>query len=172
MKRLIYSICVLCVTVMTFHQALGGNARLDWNASSSSDVEFYRIYMGADSGNYYQHLNVGKSLYYTFYGLSDDTTYYFAVTAIDSAGYESSYSNEVSISFEDVSSPDTTYWEGDLDKDGDVDNQDKAILQSIWYTESATMNLVGANMINAYDLAKFARNHGKTGYKSITQGGQ
>lgn len=41
-----------------------------------------------------QGLNVGNTTRYTVTGLDPDTTYYFAVTAYNLVGQESTYSNE------------------------------------------------------------------------------
>jgi len=72
------------------------NAALGWDASQSSDVAGYRIYSGTSSGVYQQTDDAGPSTTGTLSGLTGATTYYFAVTAYDSRGLESTPSNEVS----------------------------------------------------------------------------
>jgi hypothetical protein len=62
-------------------------------------VAGYRLYYGTASRSYAQ--SPGSGLYtgsttVTVTGLSSGNTYYFAVTALDAAGGESGYSNEVS----------------------------------------------------------------------------
>lgn len=139
---------------------------LEWDASISTDIDYYRIYWGVESGVYYRSYDVGKNTAWTLYGLHGDTTYYFAVTAIDSGDYESEFSNEEILAFD----TDTTYWEGDLNFDGAVDATDKTIIQTNWYSTSTTYNIVGSTTIDVYDLAMLARNYNKTGYKSIIKG--
>jgi hypothetical protein len=66
-----------------------------WSAVSGATS--YRLYYGTASGDYIQSygagLNVGNVTSYTVEGLSSGT-YYVAVTAIDSSGAETGYSNE------------------------------------------------------------------------------
>jgi fibronectin type 3 domain-containing protein len=62
-------------------------------------VTGYKIYWGKSSGVYLQAkdtgIAVGNVLTYTVVGLTSGTAYFFAVTAVDNLGMESSYSNEV-----------------------------------------------------------------------------
>lgn len=67
---------------------------LEWLANSDS-VTGYRLYKGIESRSYTENMNVGNVLTGTFSNLSPDTTYYFAVSAYNSSGMESTYSNEV-----------------------------------------------------------------------------
>ena len=78
-------------------------AILDWDRAASPNVIGYRIYYGLAPGTYFlplgQGLNVGNVLTSIITGLSSGTRYYFAVTAIDTLGNESNFSNEV---FKDI----------------------------------------------------------------------
>jgi hypothetical protein len=70
---------------------------------SATDLSGYRLYYGTTPGNYLQAygqgISVGKNTSYTLMGLSGRTRYYFAVTAFDTSGKESNYSNEA---FKDI----------------------------------------------------------------------
>ncbi len=55
------------------------------------------IHYGTASGTYSQAINVGNTTSYTVSNLSDGQKYYFAVTAYNAVGYQSVYSNEVSL---------------------------------------------------------------------------
>ena len=79
--------------------AANGQVTLRWNRNTEADFARYRIYRGTspnpiskvDStsiGNLADTVKVSA-------GLTNSTTYYFRVTAVDSAGYESGYSSEV-----------------------------------------------------------------------------
>ncbi len=81
-----------------------GEALLSWDANSESDLSGYKVYFGTSSGNYGTPVNVGDTTSHTISDLSDGT-YYFAVTALDTSGNESGFSNEVSKTF---STSDTT----------------------------------------------------------------
>ena len=60
----------------------------------------YRVYFGLSSGSYTQPfgsgISAGASTTYTVSNLQGGKTYYFAVTAVDSSGKESAFSNEAS----------------------------------------------------------------------------
>lgn len=70
---------------------------LTWNASTSTNVVGYNIYRGGQSGGPYTQINTALNtvLQYIDYNVQGGSTYYYVVTAIDSAGKESAYSSEV-----------------------------------------------------------------------------
>ncbi|NIA18329.1 MAG: hypothetical protein GWO79_00385, partial [Actinobacteria bacterium] len=61
-----------------------------------TDLEGYRVYYGTASGNYDTNIDATNVVSYEVEGLIPGNTYYFAVTAYDTSGNESDYSNEVS----------------------------------------------------------------------------
>jgi hypothetical protein len=69
---------------------------LAWDANPEPDVSAYVIHYGTSSRQYPYSTNVGNVTRATVNGLQAGLTYYFAVTATNSAGLESDYSNEVS----------------------------------------------------------------------------
>ena len=73
---------------------------LEWGAVIDPSFVGYRLYYGLIPGMYLQApgegLTVGNVPTFTLTGLSSGTTYYFGVTAYDTANTESDYSNEVS----------------------------------------------------------------------------
>ncbi len=77
-----------------------GTASLAWSASSDSRVTGYRVYWGTAPGSYQQARGVGlaagTATSYTVSNLPAGRTYYFAVTAYDASGTESTYSSEAS----------------------------------------------------------------------------
>ena len=76
------------------------SANLTWSASTSN-ASGYRVYYGTTSGSYAQAMGSGSpaaGTTYTVTGLESGKTYYFAVTAVDSTGRESGYSNEAKVS--------------------------------------------------------------------------
>ncbi len=78
-------------------------AVLAWDTVAVSDLGGYRVYYGTAPGRYIQSfgrgLNVGKRTTHAVTGLSSGTRYYFVLTAYDTAGQESGFSNEV---FKDI----------------------------------------------------------------------
>jgi hypothetical protein len=59
----------------------------------------YRLYIGTRSRQYTDVRNVGATTQFQVHGLSAGVRYYIAVTAIDRAGNESGYSNEITALF-------------------------------------------------------------------------
>jgi len=74
---------------------LAATATLAWNPVTDPTLDGYKIYVGTASGLYTRTITVGNLISYTVDSLTTRTTYYFSVTAYNSAG-ESSPSNEVS----------------------------------------------------------------------------
>jgi hypothetical protein len=76
-----------------------GTTILSWDPVIATDLSGYRVYYGTAPGTYLQSIGqgieVGNVVTYTVTGLSPGTRYYFAVTAYDTTGNESIYSNEV-----------------------------------------------------------------------------
>ncbi len=109
-RRTILSLCSLSLILMltllfAAPDAFSASATLSWDAPTTNtdgsplaDLAGYKLYYGTSSGSYSQTINVGTTSSYTVTGLLGGT-YYFAVTAYDSEGNESAYSNEVSKAF-------------------------------------------------------------------------
>ncbi len=77
-------------------------ASLSWNSPVSNtngtaltDLRGYKIYYGTSPGSYTAIVDVGKVTSFSLQNLSPGT-YYITVSAYNSAGTESGYSNEVS----------------------------------------------------------------------------
>lgn len=75
-------------------------ATLSWDASVGLDVAGYKIYRTTTSGVYGASIATVPMAVtsYTVTGLESGATYFFVVTAYNSAGIESSFSNEASAS--------------------------------------------------------------------------
>jgi len=77
-----------------------GNAALTW--PSSAEASYYVVYWGTESGGYTQHSTsipqptpIPSQMVYTVSGLTQDTTYYFAVKAFNACNQPSGFTNEV-----------------------------------------------------------------------------
>jgi len=77
---------------------------LAWDANTETNLGGYKVYYGSASRAYGAPIDVGKVTTYTVTGLGTGT-YYFAVTAYDTSGNESGYSNEVSNAAADGTPP-------------------------------------------------------------------
>jgi Fibronectin type III domain/FG-GAP-like repeat len=69
---------------------------LAWDPSGASGIAGYRLHFGTSSQNYTQMVDVGNTTTTTISSLLPGQLYYLAVTDYNTAGAESTYSNEVS----------------------------------------------------------------------------
>jgi hypothetical protein len=107
-----------------------GQVVLTWTANSESDFSYYNVYGGTSSSptTVLSTVSAGTETY-THTGLTYGTTYYYRISAVDDAGNESGYSNEVSsmpLMFIDIDvsltgvAASSVDW-GDYDNDDDLD---------------------------------------------------
>lgn len=81
--------------------AAAGNAQvsLTWTANPEADLNGYNVYRSETSGSGYAKVNLAGSITGTTYtdtGVTNGTTYYYVITAVDTTGNESGYSSEAS----------------------------------------------------------------------------
>jgi hypothetical protein len=76
--------------------SINGSVTLSWAANTDSDLAGYKVYRGTQSGVYSTSIAVGNVTTYQLTNLQPNTTYFFSVTALDTAGNESLPSSEVS----------------------------------------------------------------------------
>jgi hypothetical protein len=86
-------ICIVwCWSVLASGQSKVG---LAWDASADISVVGYRLYYGGSSRGYTNFIDVGAKTSASVPGVRQGVPYYFAVTAYDSTGLESEFSDEV-----------------------------------------------------------------------------
>jgi hypothetical protein len=99
-----YNVCNSDVVNRVLTAALGGacvvtshSAALNWTASSSSSIAGYNIYRSTTSGGSFTKVNSSQVVptSYTDTTITAGQTYYYVVTAVDTSGNESTYSNQV-----------------------------------------------------------------------------
>lgn len=90
MMKLILLIILLSPVPSLFAE----DAVLSWDPSPDSDVTGYQVYRGTASGQYIESVDVGNTTTHTFSALTAGV-HYFAVTAYNASGSNSSFSNEV-----------------------------------------------------------------------------
>jgi Fibronectin type III domain len=66
-----------------------------WNANPEPDVAGYRLHYGTATGTYTEEIDVGNSTTVAVSNLPGQSAYFFALTAYNTAGFESLYSSEV-----------------------------------------------------------------------------
>jgi hypothetical protein len=102
----------LCYTKLAFMvfalflstSLLAADVVLVWDPNTESDLAGYKVYVGTGSRTYGAPITVGNTTTYTL-PIAAAGTYYIAVTAYNTTGAESGYSNEVTAT---VSQADTT----------------------------------------------------------------
>jgi hypothetical protein len=96
LRRLLPAIAsLLFISLSLCHAAQ--SVTLAWDASSDPSIAGYKLRYGTTSGNLSQTApDLGKTTTRTVSNLNDGTTYFFAVTAYNAAGFESPPSNQVS----------------------------------------------------------------------------
>jgi hypothetical protein len=87
---------ILFLTLSLSSIGSAAQIKLAWNPNIEPDLAGYKVYCGTASGAYGTPINVGNVTTYTLTGLTNGQTYFIAVTAYDTSGNESSYSDEVS----------------------------------------------------------------------------
>jgi hypothetical protein len=91
----ILSISIIALfSLICLDNGLAADVGLAWDASTSTGITGYKVYVGTASNTYGSPITIGNLTTYRVTGLSAGT-YYFAVTAITSSA-ESGFSNEVS----------------------------------------------------------------------------
>ncbi len=84
------------LSFIIFSAAFAAQILIAWDPSTDADVVGYKVHYGTVSGNYGPPQNVGNVTSCTIKSLAAEQTYYVSVTAYDSSGNESGFSNEVS----------------------------------------------------------------------------
>lgn len=88
--------CCLIFTSLGVQSAVADSTTLQWASNSESDLTGYKVYQGLAPGSYGLPIDVGNTTTYTAQNLQAGLRYYFAITAYDRRGNESSPSIEVS----------------------------------------------------------------------------
>ncbi|MBN1765731.1 MAG: hypothetical protein JW860_10775, partial [Sedimentisphaerales bacterium] len=73
-----------------------GTVSLDWDINTEGDLDGYNVYRSTTSGSGYSQINseLLVSSDYVDPNATNDVTYYYVVTAVDTSSNESGYSNE------------------------------------------------------------------------------
>ncbi|QJE97081.1 immunoglobulin domain-containing protein [Luteolibacter luteus] len=76
-----------------------GSASVAWDRNSEENISGYKIYWGESTRQYTRVLDVGNALEAVLTSLTSGQTYFCAVTAYNTAGQESLFSAEVSLTY-------------------------------------------------------------------------
>lgn len=108
--------------------AYDSSIELVWNPNTDTDLAGYYLHRSTTSGSNHEIINseIILDAYYTDNSAENGTTYYYAVTAIDSSSNESDYSSEVFATAVDMS------FYHDSDQNGSIDIDDLTAFSSLW----------------------------------------
>ena len=90
--RWIFSIIPI---VLMFSTAEAAHLDLAWSPNQEPDLGGYRVYYGLETRDYVGFVDVGRTTSCRLDSLMDEVPYYIALTAYDTAGNESDFSEEV-----------------------------------------------------------------------------
>jgi hypothetical protein len=105
MKNKSYLFTALLILLFTFllntSSLFAASVTLNWNVPTKNvdgtdltDFKGYKLYYGFFSGQYHRVIDIGNVSNYKINNLNDGLTYCFALTAYDTSGNESDYSEE------------------------------------------------------------------------------
>ncbi len=91
MKKLFTILAILAIAGI----AQAATVQVTWNPNTEEDLAGYRLYVGQASGQYGEPVDVGNVTGHVMEIIPQHgATYYFALTAYDTSGNESGYSDE------------------------------------------------------------------------------
>ncbi len=143
------SLLILPAFLLLGATAKAQSVTLEWDPNSESDLAGYKVYYGTASRTYGSPIVLGKVTTYTVTGLTPGTTYYFAVTAYNTAGLESGYSNEVFTTIPSTAS------KCDANTDGSVNALDVQVIVNVilgFRSPAAANDLNGDGRVDVVDL--------------------
>lgn len=87
---------------------IAADLKITWQPNSEPDLAGYFVYYGEQTGFYNYRLAVGAQPEYTIRDLKPGATYFIAVTAVDTAGNESAFSDQIRVRLPEASGEDNT----------------------------------------------------------------
>ncbi len=100
-KLLLAYVFTLVISLALWSCTVAQAVPIMWDANTESDLAGYKVYRGTVSGTYSLVEDVGDTTNYN--DIVPDGDYYWVVTAYDTSGNESLYSNEISKNVDTVS---------------------------------------------------------------------
>ncbi|HOO36785.1 MAG TPA: fibronectin type III domain-containing protein [Deltaproteobacteria bacterium] len=93
----IKTLILIVVMVFLTDFAYAATVRLSWDSNTEPDLAGYIVYYGTSSRSYMEYFDAGLTTSVDVADLTAATPYFFAVTAYDTSGNESSFSSEAYI---------------------------------------------------------------------------
>lgn len=109
MPLLRYALAILSLSGPVLGATSPGTAALAWDRNPETNISGYKIYWGESTRQYTKVLDVGNEVEASLSGLTSGQTYFCSVRAYNTAGQESPYSAEVSLTYvAEPGAPDTS----------------------------------------------------------------
>lgn len=90
-----FGVIIMLVGLLWSKTSADMSVTLAWDPNPEPDIAAYVIYYGITPRMYAHATNVGNVTCASVHGLEECTVYYFAITAVSTAGLESDFSDEV-----------------------------------------------------------------------------
>ncbi len=157
-KVLLYLNALFLLLYLLVGRAVAADVELAWDANTESDLAgYYVYYKTGSSGAPYDGTGVNEgdspiqvplgdltdqdNPNYTITGLSDTETYFFVVTAYNTEGHESAYSNEVSYQSPSASPLSSLSISGD---DSVNENSSASYTATATFSDGSTLTVTGS----------------------------
>ncbi|MGH7595796.1 MAG: T9SS type A sorting domain-containing protein [bacterium] len=101
--RLVLGWLLLAVTPV-----IAADLKISWQPNNEPDLAGYFVYYGVQTGFYNYRLAIGRQAEYTIRDLKPGMTYFIAVTAVDTAGNESAFSEQIRVRLPEAAGEDNT----------------------------------------------------------------
>ena len=95
LRKALFSAWITALVLSAAQAATAQSVTLMWDANLEGDIAGYRLHYGIGPRNYTQEIDVGNSITATVSNLTEGSVYFFALTAYNTAGLESLFSNAV-----------------------------------------------------------------------------
>jgi len=103
---MINKIMLIVIIMLLPAIAFAATVQVTWNPNTEPDLAGYRLYVGEASGQYGEPVDVGNVTGHVMeITPQHGATYYFALTAYDTSGNESGYSDEATCFISDGVKP-------------------------------------------------------------------
>jgi len=145
----------------------------NWNTVPDASISGYKLYYNTSSGNYSNYLDVGNVTSYILDSLTNNVTYYLAVTAYYENEAESGYSNEVVVMPTDATAPAVPAGLTAVAGDSQVElswtaNTDDTIGYKVYYGTTAGVYGDASDLVDATQAIITGLTNGVTYYFAVT----
>ena len=104
MKRIIRNIIIL-VLLGAANNLYAGEITFGWDANTEKDLAGYNLYIGTQTSNYTQSIDVGNVTQFTLKNVPEAVKRFYSLTARDNSGNVSDFADELTYTIPDTTKP-------------------------------------------------------------------